>query len=280
MTLLLTSRREAINSHCLDSADTKSIALILDRALRPPMTIQLTSRGARRRPWKDQPRELCRSRFPFLIAELAFDGIDRACHSKDLEGSNLRTADPNTLPRILDVAEQLFARQSFSDVRMEDVAAKAQVAKGTLYLHFANKESLFRAMAANVSGRFIDDSQERLAKVKDVRQQLRIIVRQAVEFSAQYPHYLETLHLLDSSPVRDADIEIRQRRERLFCLIERLLQDAHRSGELSVPHPQRSVLALLGMLHRVLYGTPQPWPEDIADWVTDQFLHGVSKTPS
>ena len=192
----------------------------------------------------------------------------------------MRTADPNTLPRILVVAEQLFAKQSFSDVRMADVAANAKVAKGTLYLHFANKESLFRAMAANVSGRFIDQSHELLAKVKEVSQQLRIVVRLAVEFSAQYPHYLETLHLLDSSPVQDVDAEIRQRRERLFCLIEGLLREGDRSGELSVPHPQRSVLALLGMLHRVLYGTPQPWPEDLADWVTDQFLWGVSGTQS
>ena len=190
----------------------------------------------------------------------------------------MRTADPKKLPRILHVAEQLFARQPFSEVRMADVAAKANVAKGTLYLHFANKESLFRAMIAEVSGRTIDEFQEQLASGKGIKQRLLLLIRFAVKFSAEYPHYLETLHHLDSNPVRDADAEIRQRRERLFCLVEGLLKDADRSGELSVPHPQRSVLALLGMLHRVLHGTPQPWPNDLADWLTDQFVTGISGT--
>ena len=34
----------------------------------------------------------------------------------------------------------------YHEVRMDDIAERAQVAKGTLYLHFKDKEALYRAL--------------------------------------------------------------------------------------------------------------------------------------
>jgi AcrR family transcriptional regulator len=48
--------------------------------------------------------------------------------------------------QIAEAAFALFAEHGFADVRMDRVAARAGVAKGTLYLHFADKEDLFRAV--------------------------------------------------------------------------------------------------------------------------------------
>src|SRR3954452_9398043 len=39
-----------------------------------------------------------------------------------------------------------FAERGFSGTRLDDVAARAGVTKGTLYLYFANKEELFKAV--------------------------------------------------------------------------------------------------------------------------------------
>ncbi|HZW29624.1 MAG TPA: helix-turn-helix domain-containing protein, partial [Isosphaeraceae bacterium] len=54
----------------------------------------------------------------------------------------MRTADPAKSRRIIDAAIQLFAERPYHEVRMEDIAARAQVAKGTLYLHYQDKEDL------------------------------------------------------------------------------------------------------------------------------------------
>jgi AcrR family transcriptional regulator len=43
-------------------------------------------------------------------------------------------------------ALQLFVERGFAATRLEDVAARAGVSKGTLYLYFASKEDLFRAV--------------------------------------------------------------------------------------------------------------------------------------
>ncbi|MCG5235570.1 TetR/AcrR family transcriptional regulator [Xanthobacter oligotrophicus] len=47
---------------------------------------------------------------------------------------------------ILAAALTVFARHGFAGARLDDVARQAGVAKGTLYLHFADKEALFHGL--------------------------------------------------------------------------------------------------------------------------------------
>lgn len=47
---------------------------------------------------------------------------------------------------ILDAALQTFAEHGFEAARLDDVAARAGVAKGTLYLYFSSKEALFEGL--------------------------------------------------------------------------------------------------------------------------------------
>jgi AcrR family transcriptional regulator len=66
-----------------------------------------------------------------------------------------RTA--RTRAAILEAALEEFLAQGFAGTRMADVAARAGVAKGTLYLHFADKSALFEgvlgeALAAPLAG--------------------------------------------------------------------------------------------------------------------------------
>lgn len=48
---------------------------------------------------------------------------------------------------ILDAALEEFAAKGYAGARMEDIARRAGVAKGTLYLHFGDKEGLFNGLA-------------------------------------------------------------------------------------------------------------------------------------
>jgi AcrR family transcriptional regulator len=50
------------------------------------------------------------------------------------------------LEAILDAALDAFVENGFADTRLDDIAARAGVAKGTIYLYFASKEALFEAL--------------------------------------------------------------------------------------------------------------------------------------
>lgn len=47
---------------------------------------------------------------------------------------------------ILSAALEVFADRGFAVTKLEDVARRAGVTKGTIYLYFANKEALFKAL--------------------------------------------------------------------------------------------------------------------------------------
>ena len=47
---------------------------------------------------------------------------------------------------LLDAALDLFVERGYASTRLEDVAKRAGVSKGTLYLYFTNKEELFKAV--------------------------------------------------------------------------------------------------------------------------------------
>jgi TetR/AcrR family transcriptional regulator len=56
---------------------------------------------------------------------------------------------------LLDAALDLFVEKGFAATRAEEVAARAGVSKGTLFLYFPSKEELFKAVVReNISGRY------------------------------------------------------------------------------------------------------------------------------
>ena len=53
---------------------------------------------------------------------------------------------------ILDAALSVFAEKGFAAARMDDIAVRARVSKGTIYLYFASKEAVFKALVQEMVG--------------------------------------------------------------------------------------------------------------------------------
>lgn len=64
---------------------------------------------------------------------------------------------------LLAAALDLFVERGFASTRLEDVAKRAGVSKGTLYLYFTNKEELFKAVVRNTVVPAIDAAEEDIA---------------------------------------------------------------------------------------------------------------------
>jgi AcrR family transcriptional regulator len=53
--------------------------------------------------------------------------------------------------KLLDAGETVFAARGYHAARVDDIVKLARTSHGTFYLYFANKEDLFRALAAEVA---------------------------------------------------------------------------------------------------------------------------------
>jgi AcrR family transcriptional regulator len=64
---------------------------------------------------------------------------------------------------ILDAALELFVERGFAATRLDDVAQRAGVSKGTVYLYFDGKEELFKAVVRSGIVRAIEEAEQTVA---------------------------------------------------------------------------------------------------------------------
>src|SRR5262249_27509142 len=79
---------------------------------------------------------------------------------------------------ILEAALDEFSARGFAGARLEDVAKRAGVAKGTIYLYFAEKEALFEVLVRFKIGRV----RSALAGALEGELPLRALIDRAMEF--------------------------------------------------------------------------------------------------
>jgi AcrR family transcriptional regulator len=65
---------------------------------------------------------------------------------------------------LLDAALELFVEKGFAATRAEEVAQRAGVSKGTLYLYYPSKEELFKAVVRQNLGALIAEGREAVAQ--------------------------------------------------------------------------------------------------------------------
>src|SRR6478672_8571642 len=80
---------------------------------------------------------------------------------------------PEERPRqILDAAFAVFAERGLAAARLDDIAKRAGLSKGTIYLYFPNKEELFREVVHSTVIEFIERGEAALETERDPRRAL------------------------------------------------------------------------------------------------------------
>src|SRR6202140_5064535 len=77
--------------------------------------------------------------------------------------------------RILDAAIEVIAEHGFFHSRVAEIADRAGVADGTIYLYFKNKDELLMAAIDSAFHRFIPRARSALQELSDPREKLRRI---------------------------------------------------------------------------------------------------------
>jgi AcrR family transcriptional regulator len=88
--------------------------------------------------------------------------------------------------QVLDAAKTVFLRYGFRRVTMQDVATQAGISRPALYLHYANKEELFKAVITNVAA----DNLRTVRTAVEVQRDVEGKLQQAFEVWAVEPFQL------------------------------------------------------------------------------------------
>lgn len=147
---------------------------------------------------------------------------------------------------ILAVAQQVFTDKGYYDASIDEIAAHAGVAKGTVYLHFASKEDLLVALVEQQLRGFLVSVEEVSAKPLPVRERLeQILLDVYTRMHEQRNQVLldlnASLGLTTNIIAKHADLQVQQAQtlERIAALIE----EGKRTGELDLTVPTPIMLA-------------------------------------
>jgi AcrR family transcriptional regulator len=92
---------------------------------------------------------------------------------------------------IIDAAERIFFKKGLENSTMDDVAAEAELSKGTLYIYFKSKEDIQLAIAMRGSDILKEMMQKRLSKNKTGYENLLELAQSSIDFSGKHKHYYE-----------------------------------------------------------------------------------------
>lgn len=97
--------------------------------------------------------------------------------------------------RIIDAALRVFAQKGFFNTRISEIAREANVADGTIYLYFKNKDDILISLMEEKIGKFCDVVQEDLAKVDDPVEKLRIFAYNHLNLILENPDLAEVMQV-------------------------------------------------------------------------------------
>jgi AcrR family transcriptional regulator len=148
----------------------------------------------------------------------------------------VRTAKPSARRNsILNAALDEFSARGFAAARLDDVAKRAGVAKGTIYLYFADKESLFQELIRFKMGPVVGT----LESVFAADLPIRVIAEQAIEIFIREiygTHRKQVLRLIISEGPRFpalAEFYYREVLSRILKGVRTILRRARTRGELA-----------------------------------------------
>ena len=180
-------------------------------------------------------------------------------------------------PAIQSAAARLFRQKRFHEVRMEDVAAAAGVAKGTIYRFYRTKEELL----AEICFASLEELAGELARIsqrpENARERLARMVEGAARYFREHSDFFEVLQREWGQACLQRKSRYLAYRVKTRAIFARVIRDGQAAGELRGVDASAAADMLMGMNRSMLYfGDPRMSAARVARLVLEVFLKGVA----
>ena len=160
-------------------------------------------------------------------------------------------ADTNRRAQLLAAAREVFASKGYHDAKVDDIVAAADVAKGTFYLYFKDKRSVFSELVDDVFAR-LTSAILRVDINADIESQIRHNIRAVLHVLLDEPEL--TRILLTSAQSVDPAFQkkIRSFYGDVRFLMEKALADGQKMDVVAPGDPKLLTLFTIGAIKEVV----------------------------
>jgi AcrR family transcriptional regulator len=132
--------------------------------------------------------------------------------------------------RVLSAASELFASSDYHEVRMEEIARRSGVGKGTLYNLFDSKENLYFSIIRTRLEQLLEILDRAYDRREDTLRNLRSLILHLHKFMSKHPHFYLIWKREESSLARGGRGDIGDLYGRLNLLLRKVLQRGAAEG--------------------------------------------------
>lgn len=180
--------------------------------------------------------------------------------------------------RLLDAFGDLVHEHGYAAVTLAQVAAKAGMARNTVYNYVVDKEALLMAFIDRAVEQFLDELRAELAGLPSATARLRhLVAKQMHEFRSE-PGAGSDAGMVDASLVKPGSHEVlRDRFAPLHELLAEIVADGIADGSFRA-QPVDGVVPLAWAVmgaERIPVGSGAHDPDEAAERVTDFLLHAL-----
>ena len=95
--------------------------------------------------------------------------------------------------KIIQAAAKVFAEKGFYNSRVSEIAKEANVADGTIYLYFKNKDDILISLFEEEFGRIVENIRKELSREKNALDKIRRFAFAHLSIVSDTPHLAEVL---------------------------------------------------------------------------------------
>ncbi len=135
---------------------------------------------------------------------------------------------------ILDAARAVFSRDSYATSSVDDIAAEAGIAKGTVYLYFKSKEEMYHAALLHDIREFGDKARDEMDRVPTLREKIEAFFRVRLEYCKAHEEFLR-IYLTEHASIwanTPAGKELRRVKRDNIRHLAKIIEAAVRRGEI------------------------------------------------
>ena len=185
--------------------------------------------------------------------------------------------------RIMEAAVDIFSGKLFHQVKMDEIASRAGVGKGTLYLYFQSKEELFRRSFRYAVDLYYLKLKEALEEESSAREKLQKIVYLHVNLLQEHLKLIYLLVGQSMAPPMIFQEEVSRSRSKLLSLLEEIITQGVERGEFRPLDAGLAARAYLGgivsFLHDSLHeGADMGDGTALSETFSDLYFRGFNQT--
>ncbi|HEU4964898.1 MAG TPA: TetR/AcrR family transcriptional regulator [Bacilli bacterium] len=186
----------------------------------------------------------------------------------------------NKTSLIFQAAIDVFSEKGFDKATMDDIAARANVAKGTIYYHFKSKEELFLFLVEEGVEMLREGVELKLQPEMTPTEKMEVILREQIQFFGQYRDFCVIL-LRESWGAEERQLEFRKMIRSYMLVLQGVIEEGIERDEFQAVNADYAAAGIFGMISiaalHILLGKGEYDEVTLYETMKQTAFHGLVK---